>query len=352
MKNELKKYLKIIIVFLLLSINFFAYSENATFSNKKYNLNVYYNKISLPGDAVFIRMILETKDKYLTSSIIPSVGSVKIFNGNHESFDLNAKPSKDLGHSDFYHISNNESFKNTKLKRESLLTGIPLSTYFKTGNYTLVVKYSAFGDLEEEFVLPLVINEKEFISETIPLDSKNTSIRTNSSDERWKQIKKLNGILETKNYDSIFDLNQFSSPTTATRRTSFFGDRRIFAYSNGTSATSLHYGVDFGVPRGTEVRACGGGKVVMAETRITTGWTVVIEHLPGLYSLYYHNNELKCNVGDIVKTGDLIAYSGSTGLATGPHIHWEMRLNMEAVSPDFFLGDFTFEKYLENHQNL
>ena len=47
--------------------------------------------------------------------------------------------------------------------------------------------------------------------------------------------------------------------------------------------------------------------------------------------------------GDTVKTGDLIAKSGKTGLATGPHLHWEMRLNMSAVRPEFFLTNFTFE---------
>ena len=89
----------------------------------------------------------------------------------------------------------------------------------------------------------------------------------------------------------------------------------------------------------------------MAETRITTGWSTVIEHLPGLYSLYYHQSKVNVKVGDIVKKGDLIGYSGATGLATGPHLHWEMRLNMEAVSPDFFLGDFTFEQAQESRQN-
>ncbi|MEE0353111.1 MAG: M23 family metallopeptidase, partial [Treponema sp.] len=74
----------------------------------------------------------------------------------------------------------------------------------------------------------------------------------------------------------------------------------------------------------------------------TTGWSVVIEHLPGLYSLYYHMSQLKVKEGDIVKPGQVIGFSGSTGLATGPHLHWEMRLNMEAVNPDFFTGDFAF----------
>ena len=82
----------------------------------------------------------------------------------------------------------------------------------------------------------------------------------------------------------------------------------------------------------------------MAEDRISTGWSVCIEHLPGLYSIFYHMSELKGEKGQTVNTGDLIGLSGATGLATGPHLHWEVRLNWEAVSPDFFTTDFAFEK--------
>ena len=80
----------------------------------------------------------------------------------------------------------------------------------------------------------------------------------------------------------------------------------------------------------------------MAEDRISTGWSVCVEHLPGLYSLYYHMSELKVEVGQMVDTGDLLGLSGATGLATGPHLHWEVRLNMEAISPDFMTSDFAF----------
>ena len=149
-------------------------------------------------------------------------------------------------------------------------------------------------------------------------------------------------ILETINPEAVYQTQPFTAPTAATRRTSFFADRRTFAYSNGKSSTSLHYGIDFGCPKGTPVTSCAAGKVVLAETRISTGWSGVIEHLPGLYSLYYHMDSLKVKEGDIVKAGDLVGLSGATGLATGPHLHWEIRLNMAAVSPDFFVQNFTF----------
>jgi murein DD-endopeptidase MepM/ murein hydrolase activator NlpD len=130
-------------------------------------------------------------------------------------------------------------------------------------------------------------------------------------------------------------------PSKLTRRTSFFGDRRIYKYTNGRSETSLHNGIDFGIPLNTPVCACGAGKVIMSEYRISTGWTIVIEHLPGLYSLYYHLNNISVETGTMVKAGDDIALSGNTGLSTGPHLHWEMRLLGEAVNPDFFIETFS-----------
>ena len=77
---------------------------------------------------------------------------------------------------------------------------------------------------------------------------------------------------------------------------------------------------------------------MLAESRISTGWSVVVEHLPGVYSLYYHLDSLAASEGEAVRAGTLIGRSGSTGLSTGPHLHWEFRVNGEAVSPDWFLS--------------
>ena len=194
-------------------------------------------------------------------------------------------------------------------------------------------------DFTQKATLQMLSDKK-----VIELDDKNTAIKTNNSPERAAQIDKLNNILFTSMPQDIYNLKTFKKPIVSERMTAFFGDRRIYAYTNGKSSTSLHYGDDYGVPTGTEVFACGDGKVVMAENRISTGYSIVIEHLPGLYSLYYHLNEMSVKEGDIVKQGQLIAKSGSTGLATGPHLHWEIRLNGSAIRPNFFLSDFAFEE--------
>jgi len=219
---------------------------------------------------------------------------------------------------------------------------LPTSTWAEPGDYLLEVDYRNDEEEPDTLMLPVTMAEKEFISETLYLDAKNTAIKTDNSKQRAAQIDRLNDILFTTDQTAIFYDGSFMEPCESRRYTSFFGDRRVYQYSNGKKSTSLHYGTDYGVPVGTPVWACGSGKVVLAEYRNSTGWSVVIEHLPGLYSLYYHMDTLSVDLGQMVRKGQEIGKSGCTGLATGPHLHWEVRLFGEAINPQFFVDNLLF----------
>lgn len=334
-KNILKIFAVSALIFQLVS----AYSETAHFDYQNYSADISYLSENFPGDAVFARILLVTSNKKFIRTALKTTSEENFLSCDGMMTFIQSETNKKIGEAKFYKINFD---KNKKSYKTELLSGIPLSSFLKEGKYFAEISFSAFGQNPEKVAVPVQIKHKDFLSETIPLNASNTKIRTDDSKERWRQIEKLNKILSTTDENAVYDFSAYTPPTSITRRTSFFADRRIYAYSNGSSSKSLHYGIDFGVPKGNEVRSCAAGKVVMAEERITTGYSVVIEHLPGLYSLYYHNSELKVKEGDIVKKGGLIAISGATGLATGPHVHWEMRLNMEAVSPDFFVSDFAF----------
>jgi murein DD-endopeptidase MepM/ murein hydrolase activator NlpD len=185
--------------------------------------------------------------------------------------------------------------------------------------------------------IPIIIEGREFSSETIDLNPVLTGIRTDPSPQRTAEANHLWGILNRTGTD-VYSTGVFSPPVESTRRTSYFGSRRIFRYSDGRTDTSIHAGVDFGVPTGTPVSACGPGRVVLARSRIVTGYSVIIEHLPGVYSLYYHLDSINVTEGEIVDTGTLLGLSGATGLATGPHLHWEIRVSGENTDPDAFLS--------------
>jgi murein DD-endopeptidase MepM/ murein hydrolase activator NlpD len=191
--------------------------------------------------------------------------------------------------------------------------------------------------------LPLRIAGREFASEEIALDQRNTDLRTAPDPQKTAESEQLAAIIYSMGTE-LFATGPFIPPVESTRRTSFYGDRRVFRYVTGQSDTSIHAGVDYGVPTGTEIRACGAGKVALARFRISTGNSVVLEHLPGVYSLYYHLDSIQVAQGDRVNAGDLLGKSGSTGLATGPHLHWEIRVAGENADPDAFVARSVLDK--------
>lgn len=101
--------------------------------------------------------------------------------------------------------------------------------------------------------------------------------------------------------------------------------------------TRLHAGVDIGAPQGAPVLAAADGIVVAAEDRGGYGLTVLLAHGSTLSTVYAHNSALSVQVGDVVEQGDEIAEAGSTGLSTGPHIHFETRLKGAPANPRSFL---------------
>lgn len=99
----------------------------------------------------------------------------------------------------------------------------------------------------------------------------------------------------------------------------------------------FHSGIDIGGDYGLPIHAAQGGIVSHAGWIDGYGNTVMIEHGGGIVTLYGHNEGLAVDVGQYVNQGDVIAYCGSTGNSTGPHCHFEVRLNGEPVSPFNYL---------------
>ena len=94
-----------------------------------------------------------------------------------------------------------------------------------------------------------------------------------------------------------------------------------------------HCGIDIAVPMGTYIRAANSGVVTTSSYLSTAGNAVIIDHGGGVCTLYAHASELLVNVGDKVQRGDIIMKSGSTGLSTGPHLHFAISINGQYVDP-------------------
>ncbi len=115
------------------------------------------------------------------------------------------------------------------------------------------------------------------------------------------------------------------------RITSGFGPREF------KGKLEFHTGIDIGVWYSTEVKATKAGKVIFAGWLPRYGWTVEIEHEMGYSTLYAHNRYYFPDAGDEVEEGEVIALSGDSGDTTGPHLHYEIRLNGKPVDPMKFL---------------
>ncbi|MFV0480492.1 MAG: peptidoglycan DD-metalloendopeptidase family protein [Campylobacteraceae bacterium] len=97
-----------------------------------------------------------------------------------------------------------------------------------------------------------------------------------------------------------------------------------------------HLGIDYAAPKGTPVKAAGNGKVTFVGVKNGYGNTVTISHANGYMTLYAHLNGFKkgLKAGQSVNKGELIAYVGSTGVSTGPHIHLGLYKNNQAINPN------------------
>ena len=120
---------------------------------------------------------------------------------------------------------------------------------------------------------------------------------------------------------------------TAGRITSRFGSRihPVLGYRR------FHAGVDFGAPHGTRITAADSGKVIFSGWYGGYGNSVIVDHGGGLTTLYAHASRLTVSEGQSVVKGQAIAAVGSTGLSTGPHLHFEVRRNGNPVDPMGFL---------------
>jgi murein DD-endopeptidase MepM/ murein hydrolase activator NlpD len=112
---------------------------------------------------------------------------------------------------------------------------------------------------------------------------------------------------------------------------------REFFVTGGEKSTRYHPGMDIAAPRNTPVYAAADGIVEVSRFDDTLGWVVEIDHGYGLRSVYGHNTRNLVNVGDRVARGKTIAFVGSTGNSTAPHLHFEVRENGVPVDPRKYL---------------
>ena len=125
----------------------------------------------------------------------------------------------------------------------------------------------------------------------------------------------------------------FAYPVAGGVISSPYGQQRSY---NGGPVSGFHHGADFGADEGTAVSASAAGRVAFVGAMPIRGNSVVIDHGGGVFSGYHHLSSVAVTVGQAVSRGSLAGYSGMSGLATGPHLHWEVVVHGTSVDPVFW----------------
>jgi murein DD-endopeptidase MepM/ murein hydrolase activator NlpD len=115
-----------------------------------------------------------------------------------------------------------------------------------------------------------------------------------------------------------------------------FGLRRFF---NGEERNP-HSGLDFAAKAGTPIKTPAAGEVILTGNYFFNGNTVFVDHGQGLISMFCHLSKIDVKVGDELARGAVLGKVGSTGRATGPHLHWNVSLNDARIDPSIFIGAF------------
>lgn len=166
---------------------------------------------------------------------------------------------------------------------------------------------------------------------SISYDNETTSRLTSEINQKTEDYKNL----LIKVTDRLDYLNSIPSAYPVNGSiTSPFGNRT----SPYGSYTEFHPGIDIAVDYGTPVKAAGKGVVTYAGWLSGYGKAVIIDHGYGIESVYGHNSKILVELGQAVNRGDIIAKSGDTGRSTGPHVHFEVRVNGNPVNPMNYLA--------------
>jgi len=149
-------------------------------------------------------------------------------------------------------------------------------------------------------------------------------------EEAQRKLNKMIAELQAKQKKGYMGTATFAWPTPGyTRITSPYGWRIHPIYKT----RRMHTGIDIGAPAGSNIVAATHGEVIYADWLGGYGKTVVLDHGGGISTMYAHTSVILVEVGQKVRKGQVIAKVGSTGVSTGPHLHFEVKINGNHTDP-------------------
>ena len=205
------------------------------------------------------------------------------------------------------------------------LLGVDLQT--KAGTHALIFRGRLSNGESVEVSRTVEVVVGEFETEHLTLPSNKVDLDEATLERVGRESKRLKAIWPRSSEQRLW-LGAFIRPVEGPIG-GLFGSKRIL---NG-EPRSPHTGIDFRSPAGTPVKASNSGVIALVDDLFFSGKTVLIDHGQGLYTMYFHLSEIHVNLEDRVVKGENIGSVGATGRATGPHLHWGVRLGGARVSP-------------------
>lgn len=210
-------------------------------------------------------------------------------------------------------------------------TGGAAATYVGTdpftppGRHAVVVEAVVGGRVQTVARATVTVTKRTFARRRLTLDPSKEAL----FDPKLVAIerRKAGAAFSFRTPQRLWD-GAFALPT-AFRRSSPYGVQSIY---NGT-VRGWHRGTDFAAPAGSAVHVANHGVVRLAEPIPLSGNAVIVDHGLGVFTTYMHLSAIAVRAGQRVHKGDIVGEVGSTGVATGPHLHWGLRVNGSYVDP-------------------
>ena len=208
---------------------------------------------------------------------------------------------------------------------------VALNNEIKSYVKTIEEAEKVVNDIKEEFAnddleLNLQINEK--YTESIEnVDTNSLEVATANVENGAKELKESK---ENENALAIVNNIKLSVLPVTGRITSRYGER-------SSLRRSTHTGLDIACNTGTDIKVVSNGTVTFSGKKGSYGNLIIVDHGNGVETWYGHCSKLYAKAGDTVTAGDVVAAVGSTGNSTGPHLHFEIRINGECVNPQSYV---------------
>ena len=213
----------------------------------------------------------------------------------------------------------------------SALVGVEVD--YKAGANNLEVRAKSAAGAETQQTKSIEVSQGEFPSETLKVQPR--KVEPHKKDlPRIKRERTLIGRAYAASLKRRFWDPPLVMPIVS-EITSKYGSKRVY---NGIKQ-SAHYGTDLRAKVGTPIVAPLAGRVALAMDLFFTGWTVILDHGYGFFTIYAHMSKIKVKQGSDVKKSDVLGLSGATGRVSGPHLHWGAQLHGIKVDPISMMED-------------